>query len=491
MPVFTCDISQRPALFAHVWEHTVGSDHAPMALRADWQAQLSRCRTELGFQHVRFHGWLSDDMGTLICQNEQLLYSFFNADQIVDFLLSIGIRPFVELSFMPATLASGGVTVFRYAGNVTPPRDYAQWGTLIDKLVRHWVRRYGVDEVRQWYFEVWNEPNLKQFWTGSQAEYFTFYRLTADTIKAIDPSLRVGGPATAQNAWLPEFLEFCQKHDVPADFVSTHYYPTDAFGEIGADTETQLEHAPRNVMRDRASEARRHSGSRPLYFTEWNISSNPRGPLHDHSFAAAYVTRILMDVSDLVQGFSFWTFSDIFAENYFPSVPFHGGFGLLNLHGIPKPMYRAFELLHLLGRDRLPVTGTDESVNTWVVRKARGATILLTNHVQPSAAIETKLVTIQLTNAPAPRTAYLERIDETHANPRRAWSEMGEPTYLSPTQVDELKAASRLMKEPISWEYDPPTIRFDLDLPPHAVAAITIEFGDAAHGRIGLEQSSS
>lgn len=475
MPTFVCDLSKRSTPFEHVWEHTVGSDHAPMALRADWQAQLHQCRRELGFRHVRFHGVLSDEMGTLICQNEQLLYSFFNADQIVDFLLSIGIRPFVELSFMPATLASGNTTVFRYRGNVTPPKDYAQWGALIDKLVRHWVDRYGIDEVRQWYFEVWNEPNLKDFWTGSQDEYFVLYRRTVDTIKAIDASLRVGGPATAQNAWVPEFLEFCRKHDLPADFVSTHYYPTDAFGEIGADTLTQLAHSPRDVMRDRARQARGHAGNVPLFYTEWNISSNPRGPLHDQPSAAAYVTRILINVSDVVDGYSFWTFSDVFAENYFPSVPFHGGFGLLNLHGIPKPMYRAFELLHRLGHDRLEVTGTDDSVDAWVVRKARHATVVMTNHVQPRAPIDTKLVTVQLTHAPAPRTAYLERIDETHANPRRTWSEMGEPAYLSAVQVEQLKGASRLVKEPIAWKYDAQTIQFDLDLPPHAVAAITIE----------------
>ena len=154
MPTFICDFSQLPTPFEHVWEHTVGSDQAPIALRADWQAQLRQCRRELGVRHVRFHGLLSDDMGTLICHKEELLYSFFNADQIIDFLLSIGIRPFVELSFMPETLASGPETVFRYRGNVTPPQDYGEWEILIGKLVRHWVDRYGIGEVRQWYFEV-------------------------------------------------------------------------------------------------------------------------------------------------------------------------------------------------------------------------------------------------------------------------------------------------------------------------------------------------
>jgi xylan 1,4-beta-xylosidase len=127
MTNFTADLSAASTKFEHVWEHTVGSDHAPMGLRADWQAQLQQCHRELGFRHVRFHGLLSDQMGTLICQNEELLYSFFNADQIMDFLLSIGMRPFVELSFMPETLASGRQTVFRYQGNVTPPQDYDQW----------------------------------------------------------------------------------------------------------------------------------------------------------------------------------------------------------------------------------------------------------------------------------------------------------------------------------------------------------------------------
>ena len=152
MPTFTCDLSRPTTPLEHVWEHTLGSGHAPLALRADWQAQLAQCHAELGTRHVRFHGLLSDDMGTLICQNEELLYSFFNADQIVDFLLSIGMKPFVELSFMPATLASGHETVFRYRGNITPPRDFDQWATLISKLVGHWVKRYGVDEVSRWFF---------------------------------------------------------------------------------------------------------------------------------------------------------------------------------------------------------------------------------------------------------------------------------------------------------------------------------------------------
>ena len=175
---FECDLGAPPSVLPHFWEHTVGSDHAPMALRADWRDQLRRAHDELGFRHVRFHGILSDDVGTLLCEEDERVYSFFNADSIVDFLLSIGVRPFVELSFMPTTLSSGDTTVFKYRGNVTPPKDYREWAALISRLVGHWVDRYGVVEVRRWFFEVWNEPNLKSFWTGSQADYFELYRPT-------------------------------------------------------------------------------------------------------------------------------------------------------------------------------------------------------------------------------------------------------------------------------------------------------------------------
>src|SRR4029079_17390887 len=131
-----------------------------------------------------------DDMGTLIIQNDQLLYSFYNSDQVIDFILSIGMKPFIELSFMPSALASGRQTVFHYRSNVTPPKDYRQWAELIHKLVTHWVQRYSLEEVRTWFFEVWNEPNLRAFWTGTQDDYFNLYRHTVDVIKRIDNSLK-------------------------------------------------------------------------------------------------------------------------------------------------------------------------------------------------------------------------------------------------------------------------------------------------------------
>lgn len=478
MTDFYCDLEQTGVPFEHFWEHTVGSGHAPLALRADWQAQLQKCHEEVGFRHVRFHGLLSGAMQTLFMHQEELVYSFFNVDRIFDFLLSIGMRPFVELSFMPEVLASENKTVFNYVNFVSPPKDYSQWSTLISKLVSHCVERYGVDEVRQWYFEVWNEPNLDAFWTGSREDYFKLYRTTVDAIKEVDPDIRVGGPATARNEWLTEFLEFCRQNDLPADFISTHHYPTDAFGSPGDDTETQLAKGERSILQVQVQDAKRKVQDKPLFYTEWNSSSNPRDPLHDQPYAAAFVTKTIMEAHDLLEGYSFWTFTDIFEENYFPSAPFHGGFGLLNIYGIGKPVYRAYEILHQLGDEQLLVDGLHNTLDVWVVRDGRlpqdALTVLLTNHALPHHAINGEKVAVHLAQARPPQGVRVARIDAEHANPRYAWEQMGRPRYLSEAQVAQLEQASCLTWEPATYRYEEEVLHLELEMPPHAVAAVAI-----------------
>jgi xylan 1,4-beta-xylosidase len=475
MPTFTVDISQSPQPFHHFWEHTVGSGHAPFALRADWQAQLRACRDDLGFQHVRFHDLLADSMGTVIARDGEFLYSFFNIDRIFDFLLSIGVRPFVELSFMPRTLASGQETVFTYAANVTPPQDYGEWATLVRHLVRHRVDRYGLDEVRRWYFEVWNEPNLDAFWTGNRTAYFDLYRHTVTAIKGVDPALRVGGPATAQNAWSEPFLDFCALHDLPVDFVTTHHYPTDAFGDPEDDTTSQLAQSERSILRRQAQDTCRRVRGKPLYYTEWNSSSNPRDPLHDQPYAAAFVTKTVMEMQGIVDGYSFWTFSDIFAEHAFPTAPFHGGFGLLNLYGIPKPAYRAYELLHRLGTEQYLVDGIHPTVDAWTIGDSGSLTVLVTNHALPDHPLASERVHLRLKHAPSPAAARVARIDAEHANLRRLWQELGAPRYLSGAQIARLKKASCLAWETLPWQQQGEEIALNLTLPPHAVAAVTLE----------------
>ncbi len=479
MPHFHCDLEQAGIPLRHVWNHTIGSGHAPLALRADWQGQMRRTRADLKCRYARFHGILSDDMGTLLIEQGKRVYGFFNADQIMDFLLEIGMRPFVELSFMPTALSSGNTGVFKYQGNVTPPRHYGQWAELISHLVRHWIDRYGLDEVQQWYFEVWNEPNLRSFWTGSQKDYFKLYEHTVHAIKSIDAALCVGGPATASNGWIAEFVDFCAGHDLPADFVSTHHYPTDAFGKPGDDTETQLAQAHRGVLRQRVIDSSRAAGGKPLFYTEWSSSSNPFFHHHDEPYAAAFLIKNMLEVTELVHGYSWWAFSDIFEENYLSSVPFHGGFGLQTIHGVAKPAYRACQLLARLGHESLLVDGLHATVNAWVIRGDEDVSVVLSNHVFPGHEIHDAKVRLTLLGE-MPQRAWVERIDDTHCNPRALWESWGAPDYPDARQLSNLHEASRLHRKNITWTAHDKGIDLALTLPAHGVAVVTLDYPQAA-----------
>jgi xylan 1,4-beta-xylosidase len=484
MPHFRCNLDKPGARLRPVWNHTVGSGEAPLALRADWREQMARTQKDLGIRYVRFHAILSDAMGTFLIESNKEVHSFFNADQIFDFLIGIGVRPFVELGFMPTALASGKTTVFSYKSNVTPPKNWRKWSALIRSLVKHWVERYGLAEVRNWYFEVWNEPNLPAFWTGSQKDYFKLYRVTVEAIKGVDGGLRVGGPATANDEWIGDFVNYCEKHKLPADFISTHHYPTDALGKPGDDTGQQLADATRGVLRERTEKTCRAAGDKPVYYTEWSSSSNPFDPRHDEPYAAAFLMKNMLDVAELVEAYSWWTFSDIFEENYFSSQPFHGGFGLQTIHGTAKPSYRAMQLLNYIGEVSLRVNGTHPTVDAWVVRDGPdAATALFTNHAFPKHELRSESVVCTLESTRKPLSLTVERVDDDHCNSRDAWKEMGSPQYPSERQLDVLQQASQLKPEPLAARAHAGGIEFKLELPPHGVAAVHLRYRSSGNRR--------
>ncbi|MDQ6647361.1 MAG: hypothetical protein M3Y93_09015 [Pseudomonadota bacterium] len=473
---FTCDFSSTSETMPHFWEYCVGSGHATLALRADWQTQLKQCREDLGFRHVRFHGLLDDDMNTVIDQSDELIYSFHNADQIYDFLRSIQMRPIVELSFMPTALASGKQTTFHYKANVTPPADYGKWATLVSKAASHWIDRYGANEVALWPMEVWNEPNMDSFWTGSQEDYFHLFEVTYKALKHVHPSLTVGGPVTAKNAWIDEFIEYCKKAGVPPDFISTHTYPTDARGSPGDDTKQSLSESKLGILREHAQTVREQVGQRPLYYTEWSTSSNPRDELHDDPYAAAYVVQAMLNMGSLVDAYSYWTFSDIFEENYFPSKPFQGGFGLMNIHGIPKPAYRGYELLHRLGEEKLVVKGQHDTVQVWVVRGEHSATAVIVNLALPLHSVEAESVNLEFFNLPEVADAKVFRIDATHANAKATWKMQGEPRYPDPDEVEAMIAASQMKPEQVELTASGKSAELEITVQPQSVTAIQLQF---------------
>jgi xylan 1,4-beta-xylosidase len=338
----------------------VGAGRANEGLRADWQRQLKIAHQECGFKYIRFHGLLSDDMGVYFEDKDgKSIYNWQYIDELFDFLQSINMKPFVELGFMPGALASGDKTIFWWKGNVTPPKDYQKWDNLIKALVTHWTERYGQAEVTSWYFEVWNEPNLKGgFFTGTQQDYFKLYQETATAIKRVSSTYRVGGPATAGNAWVPEMLTFCAQQKAPIDFISTHDYGVkqgflDESGNAGtvlSRERNQIANDMQHVKKEILSSA---MPGLELHYTEWSASYTPADPIHDSYHEAAYILNTVKQAMPYVNSMSYWTFTDIFEEAGPRTTPFHGGFGLMNYQDIKKPAYYAFKYLNALGHTEL------------------------------------------------------------------------------------------------------------------------------------------
>ena len=370
----TADFKQEKGKRAISHKVCVGAGRANEGLRADWQQQLREVKELCDFQYIRFHGLLHDDMG--VCYQDEhgvLRYNFQYIDVLYDFLLSVGIKPFVELSFTPSLLKSGERTVFWWKGNITPPESYQQYCDLIQKLTEHFTVRYGKEEVKSWYFEVWNEPNHPHFFTGNMDDYFEMYENVARTIKKVCPEYRVGGPASAGNVWIKELLAFCKTKNVPVDFISTHMYGVngDGLDEYGV-LQLYLERTPDFIpgLVQKASDEIKESAfpDVELHYTEWSTSYSPRDPTHDTYQNATYVLNTLKKTENIAESMSYWVFSDIFEESGVPPSPFHGGFGFMNVHGIRKPTFYSFQFMNELGNIEL----ANKDGSSWVCRDERG-----------------------------------------------------------------------------------------------------------------------
>jgi xylan 1,4-beta-xylosidase len=371
------DVSRGIGPHTSVPLRVIGAGRANEGLRADWQEQLATLQREIGFQYIRMHGILNDDMGVYTEDSHgNPQYNFQYVDALYDALLKLHIRPFVELTFMPSKLASGPQTVFWWKGNITPPKDPAKWSALIRAFTAHLKARYGEDEIGQWYFEVWNEPDLHNlFFTGTVDDYLALYKDTAEAIKAECPACRVGGPASAMPWKFEEaFEQYIVAKNVPADFVSSHSYGvTKGFLDAEGNAGTILDPAPDSVSgrMKHSRELIQHSG-RPnmeLHFTEWSSSYTPTDYLHDQYHEASFILDKIKRASPYVDSMSYWTFTDIFEENGPRFTPFHGGFGLMNLEGIRKPAYFAYRFLHQLGTEDI----ASDDPQSWITRSQDGS----------------------------------------------------------------------------------------------------------------------
>jgi xylan 1,4-beta-xylosidase len=517
----------------HVWNLCLGAGRANEALRADWQEHFREAVDVLGVRYIRFHGLFHDDMFVYRARYgsgfgpdtvmAEPLHTFSYVDKVFDFILDVGARPFVELGFMPRDLATQTETLFWWKAHCSPPTQMRRWVELVTATVRHWVERYGLDEVRQWRFEVWNEPNLvPHFWTGTRTEYFELYEATARAIKEIDAGLTVGGPSTSvfvpdrryageyedrpsqgptaraedvdaldwRPVWIEEFMDWCVRRQVPLDFLSTHLYPTDmAYGSNG-----EARHILRYVdaTRDDLETLKKIIDEGPfpsaeLHITEWSTSPSSRDSMHDTLFAATYITRAFLRCASLADSIAYWTFTDVFEEGGAGIGPFHGGFGLVNEQGIHKPTFHALKMLSGLG-DRLLVSTPHGVVTRHSLTGALAAVFfnypdsMGTRPVGSESSYEaTRALAAQgpsrrihhTVEGLAPGAVFrVETLDWDHGNVAEAWYRMGAPLNLSPARTAALRRTADVLRTSPLRACQEGRLTIDLELPPWAVASI-------------------
>lgn len=457
------DIRQATQAIDRFFAQSVGADYPGVTIREANLSQLRIATKELGFQYIRFHDIFHDELGTVKMVDNTRVYDWTKIDYLYDNFLKMGIKPFIELGFTPSALKTSDQTIFYWKGNTSHPR-LDLWKQLIDSFTRHLIGRYGLEEVRSWYFEVWNEPNLDGFWQyADQEAYFALYGVTARTIKAIDPQLRVGGPSTAGAAWVPELLAYCKQTNTPIDFATTHTYGVD-YGYLDEEgkMDLQLSQNPDAIIGDvrkvRTEIEASHKPGLPLFFTEWSTSYNPRDLSHDSYVAAPYIISKVRGVQGVAQGMSYWVYSDLFEEPGPPSTPFHGGFGLMTKDGIRKASWFAYKYLNALTGQEIPTPDTqvwaatdNGSVNAVIWdfqlpdQKGRSNGTFFSKLVPNAAAAPVKLTLNGLTagryRLKIHRTGY--KTNDAHS----LYIEMGSPADLSAAQLASLQNATRDLPE--------------------------------------------
>ncbi|WP_372772873.1 hypothetical protein [Mangrovibacterium sp.] len=506
--------------FEHFWSKCVGAGRANEGLRAGWLEQLEKVQENCGFQYCRFHGLFHEDMFVVLEEKGKIVYNWQYVDDLFDRMLDLNVKPFVELAFFPNQFAAeDSKTVFWWKAKVTPGENYAaQWHDLVKALTQHLVDRYGIDELLTWYFEVWNEPNLyPAFLDGTKSQYFELYKQSALALKSVDERLKIGGPATSNfvpdtrfdgeiedreasnevftiddinklkwhGVWIEDFLKYCEKENLPVDFVSCHPYPTDyAFNpETGkgrgltrfvGSTKLDIEWLNKTVKNSAFPNAE-------LHLTEWNTSPSSRDAMHDLLPAAAYIVKTNLDCIGLTNSLAFWTFTDIFEEKGGASSIFHGGFGMINFQGIVKPSYHAYRMLNQLGDEKLY---KDDYL--FVSRHSGNGKITALAYNYPDEYVDavpsgsnkreqgtSKTLRFSLDGLNAGTQFKIETLDKDHGNIHNYWEAMGKPEPPTREQVNVMKDFAENLKTDIVTVGEDGTLEIDHTLTPWSVVLIT------------------
>jgi len=462
----------------------VGTGRMGLALQQEYQEQLKFVQEEIGFKHIRGHGLFSDDMAIYreykdAKGNVKVEYNFTYLDFIMDSYKKQNLRPFLELGFMPAKLASGEQTIFYWKGNTTPPKSYEAWCDLVTATLVHLMERYGVDEVVQWPIEVWNEPNLPGFWKDADMEeYFKLFQTTFKEIKALDKRFRVGGPAVCgvrDEFWIREFLNFCRRENLKPDFITRHHYTTELPEKQGHYGYAELSDAQAGfdnlqTSRDIIDSFEEFKGLE-IHITEFNTSYIPNCPLHDTNQNAAYLAQQLSMLGDVNESYSYWTFGDIFEEQGVPFTPFHGGFGLVANGCIPKPTFWTFKFYKDLSGECVHKAEDSVVLST----KSGGYKGIAWNAVRERMGRELAL-SFELPVANEQEYVLLAKtVDEETCNPLKLWHDLGEPASLSEEQRKLLRDHSRPMIASRRLRAEANKLTLDFNVKEHGVVYFELQ----------------
>lgn len=426
-------------------DYCVGTGRLGLALTEEYLRELAFVQEMIGFSYIRGHGLFSDDVSIYHEYEEdgetKVEYNYTYIDRIFDSYLKLGIRPYLELGFMPGQLASGTQTIFYWKGNTTPPKDYKKWTDMVIALLVHLRGRYG-EEVVTWPIEVWNEPNLPGFWyKADMEEYFKLFKETFLAIKACDQRFKVGGPAICgvkDAEWTKAFLEFCKRESICPDRITRHHYCVEFPERIGHYDYSKLEDQEMRFgnlksTRDIVDSFQEFKGL-PIHLTEFSTSYTPKGVIHDTNVNAAYLARQLSRLGDVNEAYSYWTFGDVFEEQGVPESLFHGGFGMVAAGNIPKPTFWTFYFYKQLKLFSETCVHRDD--NSVIVKRADGYAGILWNI---DGEDEERKIEFELDGG---YTLITKTVDEITCNPLKLWHDLGEPAYPNASEVELIRSAA-------------------------------------------------
>lgn len=517
----TVDVSVKGEPLDHYWSVGVGAGRVNEGLRSSWHEHLKMAKDHCGFKFVRMHGLFCDDMCIYFEKPDgKISYNWQYVDDVYDRMLAAGVRPFVELSFFPTGVAAKDSKIqMWYRNNISVDREnYGKWHDLVKAFTQHVVDRYGIDEVAQWYFEVWNEPNIPGFLDGTKSDYLELYKISANAVKAVDQRLRVGGPATSnfiadsrhdgevmdyaksrfyaqedinkqqwKGIWIEEFLDYCAKENLPLDFVSTHPYPTDYAldpdTKRGKDAIRYVNSLHDDISWLRGVMAKSKYPDAEIHLTEWSTSPNSRDRMHDVLPPAAYIMKTNLECAGLANSLMYWTFTDVFEEKGGGETPFHGGFGMINYQGIVKPTFHAYRMMNQLGDEKIFYSDP-----LFVSRHSDTGKITAVAFNYPDEYYETvpsarnfggymkagdKNLDATLTNLKPNATFSVEIMDFENGNVFEDYKKLGSPRSLSLSQTQHLKERGWATKKHTVKSDDKGTLSLNYTLSPWSCMLIS------------------